>query len=96
MKSNFEWNEHISTNILESYKWYWDNKYDNIENMIVKFADQLEAFSYAVREINYWNTTFEPILDSIITDIVKKWAKNEYFTEYIEALQRAYNEIKNK
>jgi uncharacterized protein YutD len=42
--------------ILETHKYYEEKKYEDIENMIVKFSDILQAISYTVGEYCLGNT----------------------------------------
>jgi 5'-deoxynucleotidase YfbR-like HD superfamily hydrolase len=51
LELSFKTNKHISNNIISFFNDYEHNKYTNIENQIVKFSDQLEAFLYSISEL---------------------------------------------
>lgn len=90
LKENFKWNEHIKDNILNYFEEYEKSKYDKIENQIVKFADQLEAFSYSISELRLWNSHFYNIAVSILSWIKKNWFNNPLFTDYVDELDEFF------
>jgi putative hydrolases of HD superfamily len=56
LKNHFQGNLHIAEMILDTHKEYEEKKETSLENMIVKFADILQALSYTISELNLGNT----------------------------------------
>jgi len=97
LEENFKENPHIKENILKAFHWYEDNKYDKIENQIVKFADQLEAFSYCISELRLWNTNFYDIAITVLLNIKERWDTHKYFSSYIKEIDLFfYDKFKRK
>ena len=51
LDAHFSGNTHIATMILNAHREYEEHKQDTLENMIVKFADILQASSYTRSEL---------------------------------------------
>jgi len=99
LSESFKQNLHIKENILEFFNEYEIDKYTKIENQIVKFSDQLEAFIYSISELKMWNSNFDKIAKDIVIWIKNKWSKNHYFKDYVEELENFFydfNKSQNK
>lgn len=93
---SFENNLHIVENIRSYFNEYEENKYKNLENQIVKFSDQLEAFFYCISELKMWNNNFYLISIEILKWIKRKWKSNKYFEKYIDELDDYFYEFNEK
>lgn len=96
LEENFKNNIHIKDNILKYFNEYEHDKYDKIENQIVKFADQLECFTYCISELKLWNSNFYQIAVDVILWIKSNWNNNEYFSNYIKELDLFFYDFNEK
>lgn len=88
LQSDFNWNDHIINNITTNFHEYEEKKYDNIENQIVKFSDQLEALMFSISEYKLWNSNFKSIIKDIVMSIDKNWSENKYFKQYVNTIHK--------
>lgn len=92
VEEHFEWNPHIARMILQTHKDYEEKKYTDIENMIVKFADTLQAISYTISELHLGNTYLKWITHNAIEILKNTFWENKYFSLYVGEIEKFVKE----
>lgn len=78
--------KHIANMIINTHKDYEEHKQENLENMIVKFADIIQAISYTISEQKLWNTYLQHVTQNLINILKNKYWNTEYFSAYVEEI----------
>ena len=71
--NNFQTSPHITSLIIGSQEEYEENKYTQIENQIIKFADTLQVFQYGLSEIRVGNSNFNRIFQYNLDTFRNTW-----------------------
>lgn len=91
--SEFWWKDKIWTHILNQVKNYEKNKFTQLENQIVKFADIFQAYIYSKQEFELWNLKFKEVIETLINTLENNFYEIEYFKCYIDEIKEHFNSI---
>lgn len=58
--------------IKEKYLTQWDRKFDNLEGLIVKAADDISGLIYCKEQLQLGNKSFRPIYDNYLDGVLNK------------------------
>lgn len=89
LDEDFVWNLHIKEKIISMVDEYEKNKFDVLENSIVKFADMLQCLSYSLIEYKSWNSFFEDIIKSAYDGLIEKFSDHDILGAYCNDIKKA-------
>jgi hypothetical protein len=79
---------HIAEKILNTVTEYERNKYDILENSIVKFADMLQCLSYSLIEYKSGNTFFKDVIQRTYSGIMKRFGTHNILGRYCDDIKQ--------